>query len=269
MEHKFNNFIHTLQKGKMSVSEKTAMKNTLMNFVAHTPVRIHTKSIIVKSPYTSFFSFGHISKLVGVAMLIVVLGIGGVSGASADALPGDLLYPIKVNLKEKIEEKIAFTTVAKLAFKQKKLETRLAEVEALANKQALTPILNAEIDSSINAAAADLTDDLNQVQKTDPVLAAQTRETIETKIDVRKARVQALIREVKQDKPVPVRALPLTVPPAEILDTKTDHSSKTSKSEPVPALSLKEAIERLRKNQAEKDATPTRPTKIETQKINP
>src|SRR3989344_2736196 len=64
-------------------------------------------------------------------MLILLLGGGVASVQAAAALPGDLLYPVKINFNEKLQESLAFSQIAKLELHMKLAEKRLQEIEKL------------------------------------------------------------------------------------------------------------------------------------------
>ncbi len=73
---------------------------------------------------------------IGVPALAVLLLVGGIASAAEGALPGQLLYPVKVNITEPISGKLAITTKAKAEWETKKVSRRLVEAESLviANK---------------------------------------------------------------------------------------------------------------------------------------
>ena len=63
--------------------------------------------------------------------LIVALS-GGTAAASSNALPGDALYPVKVNVAEKVSGVFKFSDEGRAEYKLKLAERRLEEAERLA-----------------------------------------------------------------------------------------------------------------------------------------
>lgn len=69
---------------------------------------------------------------------ITLLGGGGAAAYFAqDALPGDPLYPIKINLNERVESALAFGTEAQGEMSARHAERRLAEAVELASRHQL------------------------------------------------------------------------------------------------------------------------------------
>jgi len=135
MNKKIKKFIKIFKSINLSEKEKSILRYKISEFISFNPIRneVHAPK---KSFYFSIFTFRAISK--GIAMaLVVILVVGGssVSYASTDALPGDALYPVKINVNEKIEEKLAFTSEAKVNVQTEKVERRLSEAQKLVEKK--------------------------------------------------------------------------------------------------------------------------------------
>lgn len=129
----------------MSMIEKTEMRDSLTNFMAShprtqtTPIlsRFFSSERLMLSPYSGLSMT--IGKVMAFAFLGLILTGGSITMASANSIPGELLYPIKINIKEKIEE--AATTSnkkEKLAFKQEKVARRFSEIKELSEKKNIT-----------------------------------------------------------------------------------------------------------------------------------
>lgn len=65
---------------------------------------------------------------------LLLVGGGSLSVAADGALPGDILYPVKVNANEEVRFLFAFTEEAKARWETKRAERRLLEAEQLALK---------------------------------------------------------------------------------------------------------------------------------------
>jgi hypothetical protein len=191
METKFNNLIKNIKKDIMTPEEKSILKNKIIFFVENYPISTPSP-YIKKSPYFSRFSFAHVGKLVTAGAFMVVLGVGGLSYASADALPGDLLYPVKINLKEKIEDRLAFTPAVKLALRQRRIETRLGEVETLTENKLDNATSNTE-ELNIKIETAQISNDLAEVRKTNPEVALQADINIKNTIKFHREKINSLV----------------------------------------------------------------------------
>ena len=223
----------------------------------------------------------HFSKLSGIAIIIFVLGLGGISGASANSLPGDFLYPIKIHIKEKIVEKITFTPKAKIIFKQHILETRLQEVEELSSLNRLTPEIKNTANINIQDATTQISININELQKTDPETAILESIKTENVLDNHKDTINSLteihnttipsLPVIDETKPIDIiQNIEPTKPVTEentitkpTTDDITDHSSSTSKSSPSDTDPRLDIRDRLRINQINKDEAEIKRIKLE------
>ena len=106
-----NNLKHEADKIRLTSAEKSAMRAQI--FGSPSPVAVK------RSPYV-FMSYHMRMSLAGL-LLFVLAGTSTVSAAQG-ALPGDLLYPVKVSINEKVEVALAPTQAARA-----QVQVRLAE----------------------------------------------------------------------------------------------------------------------------------------------
>lgn len=78
-------------------------------------------------------------------IIVALLFGGGTSFAAEGALPGDILYPIKIHVNENIQELAAVSDEAEAKVQAKLAERRLEEAEKLASRGKLTAETNAEL----------------------------------------------------------------------------------------------------------------------------
>lgn len=71
-------------------------------------------------------------RLMPLALALLLTFSGGTALAANGALPGDLLYPVKVGVNEQIRSAIAFTTEAEANYQGDLAARRVAEIEQLA-----------------------------------------------------------------------------------------------------------------------------------------
>ncbi len=84
-----------------------------------------------------------------VAVLVVV--VGGTAAAAEGALPGDILYPIKVHVNEEMRATLATSPKAKADWAVGRAERRLEEAATLALSGELNEITRAEIETNLDA----------------------------------------------------------------------------------------------------------------------
>lgn len=85
------------------------------------------------------------------AFMLFVVCTTGISMAADSALPGDVLYPVKVNFNEQAEAALQFSGDSRARFEVGRLEKRLEEATQLAASGRLSAALKASVSDRINA----------------------------------------------------------------------------------------------------------------------
>ncbi len=138
MDEKLTQFITDLQKFSLTESEFTAIKMRLTDYADFHIVRIPSSDRLSVSEGSWFYKFVTSKKYMNMkiyiaAAILVALVVGaGTSFAAEKSLPGDILYPIKVNITENIKGAFTFGTKAKAEWNAQRAFRRLEEVERLA-----------------------------------------------------------------------------------------------------------------------------------------
>ncbi len=157
-----------IQKIKNSVylteEEKNIMDGVVLDYLNANPLK--DKNMEKEKPPSLFqFSFFSINRKFAYAMLILVIIFGAGSGtvwAAQGALPGDMLYPIKVNVSEEIKSALIFSTKEKANWEAERLNLRLKEMQQVVAK---TGSLSSEL----------VKDTENQVMKQTAKVASATK----------------------------------------------------------------------------------------------
>jgi len=125
-------------------------------------------------------------------VLILLLG-GGTSFAAQGSLPGDILYPVKIGLTEKIAETFQFTPQAKATFESQVAATRLDEAAKLASQNRLSDnwknVLGASFEAHATAAQKTIT---NIQAQGDAATAAGLASDLEASLKARHAVINQL-----------------------------------------------------------------------------
>ncbi len=111
---------------KLEEIKKEAMRREVLQFMQKNSVRPVTRGWFVSNIFA-------VRKFqVALASFLVLMLAGGAVSVNADtALPGDLLYPVKIRFNEKMKEVLAFSDQAKLEVNIGLVKTRLQEAEQL------------------------------------------------------------------------------------------------------------------------------------------
>jgi len=130
---KFNNFIKKIKRSRevdLSVEEKQTLRKS---FLSEAGVHDSFKASI-KSPFSNWVISNWSSKVrvVLASFLLIVLVSGGVVFAAEYSLPGNILYPVKTQITEKVARFLSNrSSDAKEKFEINLVKERLMEAEQL------------------------------------------------------------------------------------------------------------------------------------------
>jgi hypothetical protein len=133
------------------------------------------------SPYV-IFNFQFISRAVAV-LLILSLGGGGVAYAAEGSLPGQPLYPVKVNVVEPVQVALAPTTAAKAGVYAQLAQTRVEEAETLASQGDLDATATQELSQNFDTQVTNADALSLQVANTDPAAAADIQTSLSASLE--------------------------------------------------------------------------------------
>ena len=140
-EKDFYKFLRSEQLGE---TEKGAIKKRLLEFVKLNPVRIdnlirlNNRQSLILRPMPIFLA-------------IALLVSGGTVYAAESTLPGDVLYPVKVEISENVRGWFKFSAEGKAEWDAERVEKRLEEAEILAAEGKLDEEITARVESWLNS----------------------------------------------------------------------------------------------------------------------
>lgn len=152
-----------LKRDKLTQTEKeqmhTAIKEAQRQFPAHV-VTPNTSWAFLR--ITPAFRF----SMVALSLIIVVGAGGGTALAAESALPGDILYPVKINLNEKIRASLAIDVESKAKLEERLAERRLDELEKLVEQGRLTAEHEIKITTQFNDHKANMERNIVRLEAT-------------------------------------------------------------------------------------------------------
>lgn len=123
-----------LKKEQLSQQEKEIMKNELYLFMKNNPIASPTNEAPSRVDFFAIFKTHHRFAFAGVTLAIILLVMSGTAYAAEESLPGDLLYPIKINVTEKVRTALIKNPERLATWEAKKTERRLKEIEKITIK---------------------------------------------------------------------------------------------------------------------------------------
>jgi len=170
----------------LSVPEKSEMRGNLVAFMrTHPPVSVQPSSRHIWSGSSRFRFANFILRPMPIALVLLLLfGTGtGISFAAEQALPGDVLYPVKVGVTEEIRGAFTFSAHAGAQWEAKRVERRLEEAEELAKQGRLTEDIRAQIESNFDMHAERINERLSQIEaRGEAAIAAEVTSDFEASL---------------------------------------------------------------------------------------
>lgn len=130
----------------LRASEKAELKARLISYMEYHPlpaemVSVATKKTrvqeIISEPFFAFnFNKVYTQSFAGVFAVMFIMAVPLVAERT---LPGDVLYPVKVQFNEEVRATLAFSPYAKVEWETQRLERRISEARLLASEGRLTP----------------------------------------------------------------------------------------------------------------------------------
>lgn len=154
MQNDFQNLFNRAKNITLSSGEKREIRGNLLLLIKANPVRNSDslRLLLEEGSKSSAFAglFGLKSLLTNlkpmtIALIIALLLGGGTSFAAENALPGGVLYPVKVGINEEVGSWIAVSSEAQAKWDAHLAERRLEEAEKLAAKGNLNAEARADL----------------------------------------------------------------------------------------------------------------------------
>lgn len=205
----------------MTEDESNLILQNILKFMDHyAPSILDEKFKNHKSPYLS-----QVFKIAGVvfASFFIFFVGGGVSYQASTALPGDLLYSLKVNTIEEVRGAFIKSTEEKLLYNQSRVAKRIEEVKTLAEAGELNTKKGAEIEKALDSHIQEIENAAKELKENNPESFKATAETITPLMEKHKNE----LKEVN-DKSI-IKPTSLQANNKEI---KKDHDTKDSIQEP-------------------------------------
>lgn len=133
MNRKTTQIVKLMRNTKLQAQEKTLVKSNILKFIRENPSpALHN--------HPGFFKnfFGTSKKYVLASITVVAMLVGGTAYAAEFAVPGEVLYPIKIKINENIRGAFYTDPESKINFEIELAERRLLETEQLVLSKTLT-----------------------------------------------------------------------------------------------------------------------------------
>ncbi len=172
----------------LTQEEKQKTREVLLSFIQKNPVRVDLPSRhTLQEAYTwsSFLQkFNHIRlHTMPLIIIIALLAGSGVSFAAEKTLPGDVLYPVKVNINEEVRGWLSVSSQGKAQWEATRAERRLEEAEKLTLEGKIDPQTNAKLQADFAVHAEAVQKHVSEIKsQKDFTTAAEVSSEFETSL---------------------------------------------------------------------------------------
>ncbi len=175
------------QNISLSLAERALLRERVVSYMEYHPLPKEKVSAVpaaelVSDPYKVFnFSRLQVGSFMGAfAMIILVV----IPVAAERAVPGDVLYPVKVQFSEEVRSTLSFSPYAKVEWETERLERRLAEARLLADEGKLTQEVEAEVAQAVQAHSNAAQEGIATIRSSDSDEAALAEITFASVLEV-------------------------------------------------------------------------------------
>jgi hypothetical protein len=167
--------IKDIENIKLSFDENDNIFSHVDLYIKENPLKVDSPRVITFGNFLARFKEYKYYHSMAFVIVFLFAGFGAID-ASEEALPGDVLYPVKTKIVEPIVSVIKVTEKAKVEYKEDKVIKRLEEVGELAKKGEFKNEkriqAEKEVDNSVKAIVA--------VKKKNKTKATTTNKNIST-----------------------------------------------------------------------------------------
>lgn len=179
---------------RLSAIERADLRARVTAFMEYHPA-IATAKVPVVRNVTNLPSFWVVEikpiywrSFAGVCALLLVIGVPSLAER---AIPGDILYPIKVSVTEEIRGSLNLDPYQKVAWETTRLERRISEARLLAKAGKLTPAVEASVLEAVETQKVATESEIETLRTTDAEGASLAQLTYATMLGVQSSVLKA------------------------------------------------------------------------------
>lgn len=175
MEKEIKKILERAKNIRLLATEKEEVRENLELFIKKHPVinndnvrHIQQESKISAYPLGGLIGLIQLQtkkiKLMPIVLVIALLVTGSASFAAENDLPGDFLYPVKINVNEEVHSLLAVSNEAQARWDARRAERRLEEAEELAARGELTSDIRAKLEAKFESHAEAFEDRASRIE---------------------------------------------------------------------------------------------------------
>jgi hypothetical protein len=187
----------------LSPEERVRMRSMLAEYAAMKPVRLlHSSASGGRANSSLFF----IARYAFALLLVLAVGSGSVAYAAEGTLPGDLLYPVKVDVTEPIRTALQTTPAEEASWQMTLAARRIDEAATLAARGALSTSTEASLAARFEASASAADTAVATIATSSPDEAGIARATFAVRLSAYRDVLEKLDAERHASSTAPLQA---------------------------------------------------------------
>ena len=180
---------------RLRTSEKAELQSRIVAFMEYHPLPSAVKATLVPKTKSLIESYKvvvvprwYIQTFAGAFALFLIVGVPALA---ENAIPGDILYPVKVNVTEELRSTLSTNSYEKVVWETTRLQRRVSEARLLAQRGELTPEVEAEVLAAVQVHSDEAKRQIETLRETDSDGAALAQMTFATALDVQSSVLKA------------------------------------------------------------------------------
>jgi len=170
---------------RLRSDERQDLRERLTAYMEYHPLPAKMQTSLPKVKHNRFHTINLNAWLMGRALgTIAVLFLVVLPVVAEKAVPGDVLYPIKVRFNEELRGTLAFSPYQKVEWETERLERRISEARLLADAGKLTPEVEAEVAEAVKLHSEAAKQEIDVIRQNDSEEAAIAEITFTSALEV-------------------------------------------------------------------------------------
>jgi putative lipoic acid-binding regulatory protein len=194
----------------LRVDEKNSLRERLVSYMEYHPLPIDKKvskptstptltDPVVRVINLSSLKFLQWSGLTAAILLLVVPYV------AERAVPGDMLYAVKVNFNEEVRSTLALNSYDKVVWETERLNRRIAEARLLASEGKMTEELENSVAEAVRVHSENAKKEIEELKQTDEGEAVLASIQLDTTISVQSSALRSDMQASSTDSVMAVR----------------------------------------------------------------
>lgn len=169
---------------RMTAAERHALRERIVAHMEYHPMPVQPtvpwRERVTGAVYTLTHNF-YMRRAAGAFAIVLLMFVPFVAER---AVPGDVLYPVKVKFNEGVKSTLTRSPYEQVAWETERLERRLAEARILEREGKLTPEMEAQVAEAVKQHSDAVQQSIASIRESDQDAAAIAEITLSSALDV-------------------------------------------------------------------------------------